>query len=133
MGSSDEIRQLPKQQNMDRYCICGLVLGFMISFCRAGSHILGGQVEAVTGGVLLEWALVLAVSVGVAWWLPWDSSGSLQTFPCVGVLTGAFGLVFLFSLFSTSEFLAIAFDGAAFRYRRYSAFHAGFGSGCVVP
>jgi len=93
--------------------VSGLVLGFMISFAEPVLHILGGQVEAVTGGVLPRMGIVLAVSVGVALVVALGLLRIVTNVPLRWVLTGAFGLVFLFSLFSTSEFLAIAFDGAA--------------------
>lgn len=75
--------------------VSGLVLGFMISFAEPVLHILGGQVEAVTGGVLPRMGIVLAVSVGVALVVALGLLRIVTNVPLRWVLTGAFGLVFV--------------------------------------
>ena len=46
--------------------LAGLILGFFISIAEPDLHILAGQVQAVTAGVLSQASIVVVVSVGIA-------------------------------------------------------------------
>ena len=46
--------------------VAGLVLGFMISIAEPDLHILAGQVDLISNGVVAKLGVIIVVSVGVA-------------------------------------------------------------------
>ncbi len=90
----------------------GLVLGFLISIAEPDLHILAGQVEMVTTGLISKWMLVVVVSLGIALLL---ASGLLRiifNIPLYKTLTVLYFIILALALFSSPEFLAIAFDSS---------------------
>lgn len=90
----------------------GFVLGFFISIAEPGLMVLANQVDLVTGSQITSLSLLLVVSVGLAWML---SLGFLRIFynvPLYKILLVLYGVIFLFSLFTSREFLAISFDAS---------------------
>ncbi len=91
--------------------IC-LVLGFFISYAEPDLHILAGQVDSVTSGQLGHTLMVAVVSMGI---------GIMMTLGLLRILKGvrlkyafaaAYGLILILSLFSSPDFIAIAFDAS---------------------
>lgn len=92
--------------------IAGFILGFIISIAEPDLHILAGQVETVTSGAMTKLALVVIVSIGIAVLLAVGLVRIVYNFPLYKLLTILYGLVLLFAIFVTPEFLAIAFDAS---------------------
>lgn len=91
--------------------IC-LVLGFFISYAEPDLHILAGQVDNVTEGQFGRILMVVVVSIGIAVMM---TLGMLRILMGVGlkyVFTAAYGLILILSLFSSFDFIAIAFDAS---------------------
>lgn len=89
-----------------------LILGFFISFAEPDLHILANQVDGVTSGQFDNILMVVAVSVGIGVMITLGMLRILKEVRLKYVFAGAYGLIFILSLFSTSDFLAIAFDAS---------------------
>ncbi|NMA24129.1 MAG: DUF1538 domain-containing protein [Clostridiales bacterium] len=89
-----------------------LVLGFFISFAEPDLHILAKQVDSVTSGQFDNMLMVIAVSVGLGVMMTLGMLRILKNVRLKHVFAGAYALILILSLFSTSDFLAIAFDAS---------------------
>ncbi len=89
-----------------------LILGFFISFAEPDLHILANQVHSVTSGQLNNTLMVIVVSVGIGVMMTIGMLRILRNVRLKYVFTGAYALIFILSLFSTSDYLAIAFDAS---------------------
>jgi hypothetical protein len=92
--------------------VVGLLLGFFISFAEPDLHILANQVSDVTSGQFGRWLMVTAVSVGIGVMMTLGMLRILKNVPLKTTFMLAYGLIFILSLFSTPDFLAIAFDAS---------------------
>lgn len=91
--------------------IC-LVLGFFISYAEPDLHILAGQVDGVTAGQFGRLIMVVVVSVGIAVMMTLGLLRILKGIHLKYVFTAAYGLIFILSIFSSFDFMAIAFDAS---------------------
>ncbi|HOB86670.1 MAG TPA: DUF1538 domain-containing protein [Bacillota bacterium] len=91
--------------------IC-LVLGFFISFAEPDLHILAGQVDSVTAGQLGRFLMVVVVSIGIGVMMTLGLLRIMKGIPLKYVFTAAYGLILILSLFSSFDFIAIAFDAS---------------------
>lgn len=89
-----------------------LVLGFFISYAEPDLHILANQVDSVTSGQFDNILMVVVVSVGIGVMMTIGMLRILKNIRLKYVFTGAYALIFILSLFSSSDFLAIAFDAS---------------------
>ena len=89
-----------------------LVLGFFISYAEPDLHILANQVDSVTSGQFNNTLMVIAVSVGIGVMMTLGLLRILRNIRLKYVFMGAYGLIFILSFFSSSDFLAIAFDAS---------------------
>jgi len=89
-----------------------LILGFFISFAEPDLHILANQVDSVTSGQFNNTLMVVAVSVGIGVLMTLGILRILKDIRLKYVFTGAYALIFILSFFSSSDFLAIAFDAS---------------------
>ncbi|WP_200805363.1 DUF1538 domain-containing protein [Carnobacterium iners] len=92
--------------------IAGLALGFFISIAEPDLHILGNQIAEVTGGVISSTSILLNVSLGVALMVTIGLLRIVFNFPLYKLLTGIYLVIFILSLFTSNEFLSIAFDAS---------------------
>ncbi len=92
--------------------VAGLLLGFIISIAEPDLHILAGQVDDVTAGIIPKFSIVIIVSVGIAALLSLGLVRIVYNFPLNKLLTILYGIIFILGLFSSSEFLAISFDAS---------------------
>jgi len=92
--------------------LASLLLGFFISVAEPDLHILAGQVEAATSGATLKFEIVIIVSVGIAALMSFGLLRIVYNIPLYKILTVIYLIIFVFSLFTSSEFLAIAFDAS---------------------
>lgn len=89
-----------------------LILGFFISYAEPDLHILANQVDSVTSGQFENTLMLIAVSVGIGVMMTLGMLRILKGIRLKYVFTGAYALIFFLSLFSSSDFLAIAFDAS---------------------
>lgn len=90
----------------------GLVLGFFISIAEPDLHILAGQVDLVSSGMIAKNSIVVIVSMGIALMVALGLVRIVYSIPLYLVLSGLYGIIFVLSLFTTPEFMAIAFDAS---------------------
>lgn len=107
MGST-----LAKTNKISVVVFAGLALGFFISIAEPDLHILAGQVEFVTAGLISKLSILIVVSVGIAIMLSLGLSRIVYNVPLKGVLTGLYLLILVLALFTSREFLAISFDAS---------------------
>ncbi|NLT13488.1 MAG: DUF1538 domain-containing protein [Clostridiales bacterium] len=89
-----------------------LILGFFISYAEPDLHILANQVDSVTSGQYDNTLMVIAVSIGIGVMMTLGMLRILKNIRLKYVFTGAYAVIFILSLFSSSDFLAIAFDAS---------------------
>ncbi|WP_018213898.1 DUF1538 domain-containing protein [Desulfitobacterium hafniense] len=90
----------------------GLVLGFFISIAEPDLHILAGQVDMVTSGVIAKLSIVVVVSIGIAVMLTSGLVRIIYNIPLYKLLTVLYLIILGLSFFTSSEFLAISFDAS---------------------
>lgn len=103
---------LAKSNKLWLVVISGLILGFFISIAEPGLLVLSGQVDSVTSGQISDIALLIVVSIGMAVMI---SVGFIRVFyniPLYKLLLVSYLVIFGLALFSSREFLAIAFDAS---------------------
>ncbi|MDQ2086573.1 DUF1538 domain-containing protein [Herbivorax sp. ANBcel31] len=88
----------------------GFILGFVVTIAEPSVQILSIQVDSVTGDSITRNLLVIAVSLGVAIFLALALLRIVLNIPLVYMLIGGYSLVFILSMFSSPEFLAVSFD-----------------------
>jgi len=89
-----------------------LILGFFISYAEPDLHILANQVDSVTSGQYDNTLMVIAVSIGIGVMMTLGMLRILKNIRLKYVFAGAYAVIFILSLFSSSDFLAIAFDAS---------------------
>jgi len=92
--------------------IAGLGLGFFITIAEPALHVLAGQIESVTSGMILKDNIVMVVSLGVAVLLSIGLIRIVYNFPLNKLFSIIYGIIFVLALFTSREFLAISFDAA---------------------
>ena len=89
-----------------------LILGFFISYAEPDLHILAGQVNDVTSGQFGKTLMVVVVSVGIGVMMTLGMLRILKGVRLQYIFAGAYGLILILSLFSSADFMAIAFDAS---------------------
>ncbi|SDY77966.1 DUF1538 domain-containing protein [Tindallia californiensis] len=92
--------------------IAGLILGFFISIAEPGLIVLANQVSSITSGHIPGLVLLITVSVGIAVMLALGFIRIVYNIPLYILLLILYGLVFILSIFSSLEFITIAFDAS---------------------
>lgn len=92
--------------------IVGLFLGFIINIAEPDIHILAGQVDFVTAGGISKLSIVVVVSIGIGLMLALGFLRIVHNVPLYKFLSITYLLIFALALFSSPEFLAIAFDAS---------------------
>jgi hypothetical protein len=92
--------------------IVGLFLGFIINIAEPDIHILAGQVDFVTAGGISKLSIVVVVSIGIGLMLALGFLRIVYNVPLYKFLSITYLLIFALALFSSPEFLAIAFDAS---------------------
>lgn len=107
MGSS-----LTKSNKVWIVGVGGLILGFFISVAEPDLHILAGQIDGVTSGLISKLSIVIVVSIGIAVMLTLGLFRIVYNKPLYKMLTVIYLIIFGLSVFTSSEFLAISFDAS---------------------
>lgn len=92
--------------------IISFIIGFSITIAEPDLLILGQQISDVTGGILNSQLIVLVVSIGVGVMIAAGVYRILQEMAIKYFFLIVYAIVLLFSLFSTNEFIAMAFDAS---------------------
>ncbi len=103
---------ITKANKLSIIVIAGLFLGFFISIAEPDLHILAGQVDYVTSGVISKMSIVTIVSVGIAVMLTLGLVRIVKNIPLYKLLTVLYFIIFLLAIFTSSGFLAISFDAS---------------------
>jgi hypothetical protein len=103
---------LPKSNKIWIVAVGGLFLGFFICIAEPDLNILAGQVEAVTSGLISKVLILVVVSVGMGIMLSLGLMRIVYNIPLYKVLAVTYLVILVLSFFSSSEFLAIAFDSS---------------------
>ncbi|WP_102026213.1 DUF1538 domain-containing protein [Salirhabdus sp. Marseille-P4669] len=92
--------------------IAGLLLGFFISIAEPDLHILAGQVDLVTSGLISKTSIVIVVSIGIGALIAIGLARIVFNIPLYKVLTILYLIIFALAIFTSPEFLAISFDAS---------------------
>lgn len=92
--------------------LAGVVLGLFISIAEPDLHILAQQVDYVTGGMLARWDIVIVVSLGVGLFVAIGLVRTVFNFALYKLMIIIYLIIGAFAIFTTQEFLAIAFDAS---------------------
>ncbi len=103
---------LTKSNKLWIIVVAGLLLGFFISIAEPDLHILAGQVDMVTSGVISKLSIVVVVSIGIAVMLTSGLVRIIYNIPLYKLLTVLYLFILGLSFFTSSEFLAISFDAS---------------------
>lgn len=107
MGST-----LAKSNKLWLVIIGGFILGFIVSIAEPDLHILAGQVDLVTSGLIPKFSIILVVSIGIGILLFTGFIRILYNISISVMFTVIYIVIFLLSLFVSPVFLAIAFDAS---------------------
>lgn len=103
---------LAKSNKLVIIAIGGLLLGFFISVAEPDLHILAGQVDTATGGVVPKLNIIAVVSLGIAMMLMFGLIRIVYNVPLYILLASLYLIVFVLALFIPPEYLAISFDAS---------------------
>ncbi|HBT18530.1 MAG TPA: DUF1538 domain-containing protein [Clostridiaceae bacterium] len=103
---------LAKSNKLWIVLIAGTILGFFISIAEPGLLVLASQVSIVTTGEISGTTLLIVVSLGLAVMLALGFLRIFYNIPLYKVLMALYVLIFSLALFTSKEFLAIAFDAS---------------------
>ena len=103
---------LAKTNKLWLVVIAGLILGFFISVAEPDLHILAGQVDSVSSGLISKGSIVVIVSIGIAVMLAIGLGRIVYNFPLYKLLTILYCIIFIFAFITSREFLAISFDAS---------------------
>lgn len=107
MGSS-----LIKTKKLWVITLVSFVAALFICVAEPDLHILAGQVNEVTSGLISKTSLVIVVSAGIAVLFSCGLFRIIRNIPLYLMLTALYGIVFVLSLFTPHEFIGIAFDAS---------------------
>jgi len=104
---------LISKANKHRYIIIfGFIIGFLISFAEPALLIMSQQVEQLSSGLLSSELLLFTVSVGIGTMVVVGLFRLLYNLPLYIILCISYGIIFLLSLYTSFDMLAIAFDSS---------------------
>lgn len=103
---------LAKKGKISLVIVMGLVLGFFVSIAEPDLHIVAGQVEEVSGGLISKASIVLIVSIGISIMLAVGLARIMYNVPLYIVLTALYGIILILGFFTSRDFLAISFDAS---------------------
>jgi len=87
-------------------------LGFFISIAEPDLHILAGQVDSVTSGLIGKFYLVIIVSLGIGALLAQGLLRIVNNINLGKTFTLLYAIIFVLALYTSPEYLAIAFDAS---------------------
>ena len=92
--------------------VLGLLVGFFIAIAEPGLLVFANQVSDITLGQISSSILLIVVSIGIAIMLIIGLFRIVYNVPIYVLLIILYAIIFVLGLFTSGEFLAIAFDSA---------------------
>ena len=86
------------------------ILGFAITVAEPDVRVLAYQVDLVSGGQIGAGILIVAVSLGVAFFVAVAMLRIILGVPIAYLLAAGYGIVLILSFFTPADFVAISFD-----------------------
>ena len=105
-------KEITKRNKIFILILGGFALGFLISIAEPDLQILASQVNTVTKSGIPALRLIVVVSVGVAAFVVFGILRTVFNISQKIVFALSYGVIFLLSLFSSSEFISISFDSS---------------------
>lgn len=105
-------KAIAKSNKLWIVAMAGLLLGFFISIAEPDLHILAGQIELVTSGVISKTLIVVVVSIGIAALIAIGLIRIVYNFPLYKLLSILYFVILILAIFTSPEFLAISFDAS---------------------
>ncbi len=103
---------LAKSNKLLLVIVAGLVLGFFVSIAEPGLLVLANQVDEVTSGTISSVVILVVVSVGLAVMVALGFIRIFYNVPLYKILFVLYLLIFGIAIFTSPEFLAVAFDAS---------------------
>jgi hypothetical protein len=88
----------------------GLVLGFAVTVAEPDLQVLASQVDAVSGGQIGRYILLISVALGVGIYVMLALLRIFLNIPFYNLLLGSYGLILLLSFFTPPQYLAVSLD-----------------------
>ena len=92
--------------------VAGLIIGFFSSIAEPDLHILAGQVDFVTSGLISKNSIVAMGAMGISLLLSVGLTRIVYNISLQKVLIILYSGIFILALFTSREFLAISFDAS---------------------
>lgn len=92
--------------------ISAFILGFIISFAEPSLLILGNQIGEITMGAISSLTILIVVSLGIGIFMILGFLRLIYNLPLNIIIIISYGIVLILSIFTSPEFLAIAFDAS---------------------
>ncbi len=103
---------ITKKNKLWLVIVAAFILGFIISIAEPGLLILGNQIDALTAGVISSFTILTVVSLGIGIFMILGFFRLIYNIPLHIILLASYGVIFLLGIFTSPEFLAIAFDSS---------------------
>lgn len=103
---------LAKSNKLWIVLIAGVILGFFISIAEPGLMVLANQVNLVTSGQIPGILILVVVSIGMAIMIALGFLRIFYNVPLYKLLMAIYFIIFGLAVFTSREFLAIAFDAS---------------------
>ncbi len=104
--------EITKRNKLWIVIVVGLILGFFISFAEPGLLILANQIGDITLGAISSKSIMIVVSAGLASMMVLGFIRILFDLPLHIILNISYVILLILGLFTSEEFLAIAFDAS---------------------
>lgn len=104
--------EITKTNKLVLVLIAGFILGFVISIAEPGLLVFANQVELVTNGAISSFAILITVSIGLALLVALGFLRIIFNIPLFKILLVLYIMIGIMAIFSSSNFLAIAFDAS---------------------
>lgn len=105
-------RAITKKNKLWFLVIVGFVLGFIVTVAEPDLHILAEQIADVTSGTISRIMILVSVSLGVALMLSLGLVRIVKNIPLYIMLAVLYTIIFILALFTSEDFLPIAFDAS---------------------
>jgi len=103
---------LAKSNKLPIVVIGGLILGVLVTAAEPSLNVLGQQISTVTGGMVSSGAIIAVVAAGVGIMISIGLMRIVYSWSLIKLLTIFYLIIFVLSLFTSTEFLSIAFDAS---------------------
>lgn len=104
--------EIATSKSLIKIAVLSFILGFLITVAEPDLLILGSQVDSASGGSIPSNVLVYSVSVGVGVLITLGVFRIMRNMPLNKFMAIVYGVIFIFAIFTSEGFLAIAFDAS---------------------